>query len=122
MATMLAAGLPVTRSLEVTAGVINNYLFSDSVRRVRQGVEQGRDLAGCMAADSTFPRLLTEMTGVGERSGNMEQTLTVIGDYFDNEVSVTTQRLLSLMALAVITVILLLAVYLPMFTMYGSIA
>ena len=128
MATMLAAGLPVTRSLEVTAGVINNYLFSDSVRRVRQGVEQGRDLAGCMAADPTFPRLLTEMTGVGERSGNMEQTLTVIGDYFDNEVSVTTQRLLSLMepvitiALAVITVILLLAVYLPMFTMYGSIA
>lgn len=68
-----------------------------------------------MAADPTFPRLLTEMTGVGERSGNMEQTLTVIGDYFDNEVSVTTQRLLSLMepvitiALAVITVILLLA-------------
>ena len=128
MATMLAAGLPVTRSLEVTAGVINNYLFSDSVRRVRQGVEQGRDLAGCMAADPTFPRLLTEMTGVGERSGNLEQTLTVIGDYFDNEVSVTTQRLLSLMepvitiALAVITVILLLAVYLPMFTMYGSIA
>ena len=128
MATMLAAGLPVTRSLEVTAGVISNYLFSDSVRRVRQGVEQGRDLAGCMAADPTFPRLLTEMTGVGERSGNMEQTLTVIGDYFDNEVSVTTQRLLSLMepvitiALAVITVILLLAVYLPMFTMYGSIA
>ena len=50
-----------------------------------------------MAADPTFPRLLTEMTGVGERSGNMEQTLTVIGDYFDNEVSVTTQRLLSLM-------------------------
>lgn len=41
MATMLAAGLPVTRSLEVTAGVINNYLFSDSVRRVRQGVEPG---------------------------------------------------------------------------------
>lgn len=90
--------------------------------------ELGSDLAGCMAADPTFPRLLTEMTGVGERSGNMEQTLTVIGDYFDNEVSVTTQRLLSLMepvitiALAVITVILLLAVYLPMFTMYGSIA
>ena len=55
-------------------------------------------------------------------------TDAVIGDYFDNEVSVTTQRLLSLMepvitiALAVITVILLLAVYLPMFTMYGSIA
>lgn len=127
MATMLTAGLPVTRSLEVTAGVVSNDLFADAVRRVRQGVEQGRDLADCMLADPTFPRLLTEMTGVGERSGNLEQTLTVIGDYFDNEVSVMTQRLLSLLepaitiALAIITVILLLAVYLPMFTMYGSI-
>lgn len=128
MATMLAAGLPVTRALEVTSGVVSNALFADSVRRVRQGVEQGRALADCMLTDPTFPRLLTEMTGVGERSGNLEQTLTVIGDYFDNEVSVTTQRLLSLLepvitiALAVITVILLLAVYLPMFTMYGGIA
>lgn len=127
MATMLTAGLPVTRSLEVTAGVVSNDLFADAVRRVRQGVEQGRDLADCMLADPTFPRLLTEMTGVGERSGNLEQTLTVIGDYFDNEVSVMTQRLLSLLepaitiALAIITVVLLLAVYLPMFTMYGSI-
>lgn len=118
MATMLAAGLPVTRSLEVTAGVINNYLFSDSVRRVRQGVEQGRDLAGCMAADPTFPRLLTEMTGVGERSGNMEQTLTVIGDYFDNEVSVTTQRLLSLMEMLIVVAIIavLIAIAIPTFT------
>ena len=65
MATMLTAGLPVTRALEVTSGVVSNYLFADAVRRVRQGVEQGR-------------------------------------------------------ALAVITVVLLLAVYLPMFTMYGS--
>ena len=127
MATMLTAGLPVTRSLEVTAGVVSNDLFADAVRRVRQGVEQGRDLADCMLADPTFPRLLTEMTGVGERSGNLEQTLTVIGDYFDNEVGVMTQRLLSLLepaitiSLAIITVVLLLAVYLPMFTMYGSI-
>ena len=126
MATMLTAGLPVTRALEVTSGVVSNYLFADAVRRVRQGVEQGRALADCMLTDPAFPRLLTEMTGVGERSGNLEQTLTVIGDYFDNEVSVTTQRLLSLLepaitiALAVITVVLLLAVYLPMFTMYGS--
>ena len=114
------------RALEVTSGVVSNYLFADAVRRVRQGVEQGRALADCMLTDPAFPRLLTEMTGVGERSGNLEQTLTVIGDYFDNEVSVTTRRLLSLLepaitiALAVITVILLLAVYLPMFTMYGS--
>lgn len=84
-------------------------------------------LVDCMNEIPYFPKLLTEMVGVGERSGNMEETLTVIGDYFDNEVSVFTQRLLSMLepaitiVLAVVTVILLLAVYLPMFTMYGSI-
>ena len=90
---------------------------SSSTSRTAQGVTVQR----CSVRPSR-----SSSRGVGERSGNLEQTLTVIGDYFDNEVSVTTQRLLSLLepaitiALAVITVILLLAVYLPMFTMYGS--
>ena len=127
MSTMLTAGLPITKALEVTANVADNYMFAVSIRKVRQGVEQGRSLADCMSEIPYFPKLLTEMVGVGERSGNMEETLTVIGDYFDNEVSVFTQRLLSMLepaitiVLAVVTVILLLAVYLPMFTMYGSI-
>ena len=127
MHSLLTAGLPITKALEVTANVADNYMFAVSIRKVRQGVEQGRSLVDCMNEIPYFPKLLTEMVGVGERSGNMEETLTVIGDYFDNEVSVFTQRLLSMLepaitiVLAVVTVILLLAVYLPMFTMYGSI-
>ena len=128
MSTMLTAGLPIVKALDVTAGVITNAAVSEAVRRVKSGVEQGRGVAACMEKEHVFPQMLTEMTGVGERAGSMEQTLNVIAEYFDNEVSVKTQRLLSLLepaitiALAVITVILLLAVYLPMFSMYGSIA
>lgn len=128
MSTMLTAGLPIVKALDVTAGVISNAAVSEAVRRVKSGVEQGRGVAACMEKERVFPQMLTEMTGVGERAGSMEQTLNVIAEYFDNEVSVKTQRLLSLLepaitiALAVITVVLLLAVYLPMFTMYGSIA
>ena len=128
MSTMLTAGLPIVKALDVTAGVISNAAVSEAVRRVKSGVEQGRGVAACMEKEHVFPQMLTEMTGVGERAGSMEQTLNVIAEYFDNEVSVKTQRLLSLLepaitiALAVITVILLLAVYLPMFSMYGSIA
>lgn len=126
MATMLTAGLPLTKCLEVTANVIANDALSESTRRVRQGVEQGKSLADCMARDPYFPQMLTEMTGVGENSGNLEGTLNVVSDYFTNEVELTTNRLLSLLepcitvALAVLTVILLLGVYLPMFSMYGS--
>ena len=127
MATLLAAGLPLPRALEVTANVVNNYTFSLAVRQVRQDVERGRPMTESMSAIDYFPPMLTEMVGVGERSGSLEETLDVIGDYYDNEVAVTTTRLLSVLepaitiCLAVLVVVLLLAVYLPMFTLYGGI-
>lgn len=126
MATLLAAGLPLPRALEVTANVVSNYTFSLAVRQVRQDVERGRPMTESMSAIDYFPPMLTEMVGVGERSGSLEETLDVIGDYYDNEVSVTTARLLAVLepaitiALAVLVVLLLLAVYLPMFTLYGG--
>ena len=127
MATMLAAGLPVPRALEVTGNVVSNYTFALCVHQVRQKVERGRTIADSMGEIEYFPQMLTEMVGVGERSGSLEETLDVIGGYYDNEVEVTTARLLSVLepaitiALAVLVVILLLAVYLPMFTLYGGI-
>ena len=101
--------------------------YAEAIRTARQRVEQGKSLSEAMQESPYFPKLLTEMTGVGEQSGNMEQTLTVVSDYFTNEVSLATDRLLAVMepaitiALAVVTVILLLGVYLPMFSLYGSI-
>lgn len=127
MATMLSAGLQTNRALDVTGGIITNSVFSDGVRRVRQSVEQGGGIAAGMAAQGCFPDILTQMTGVGEEGGTLTETLEVVGDYYNNEVELSTNRLLSLMepvitiALAVLTVFLLLGVYLPMFSMYGSI-
>lgn len=127
MATMLSAGLPIVRSLEVTSNVAGNYAFGLAINAVKDGVEQGKPVSECMAQSPYFPKMLTEMTGVGESSGSMEETLDVIGDYFTNEVDLATAKLLQLMepaitaGLAVVTVILLMAVYLPIFSIYGSI-
>ena len=127
MSTMLAAGLSVPRALDVTGQVVGNYVFALAVSEVKQGVERGRGIAESMNGVEYFPRMLTEMVGVGERSGSLEKTLDVIGAYFDSEVETATSRLLSLLepvitiVLAAVVVVLLLAVYLPMFTLYGSI-
>ena len=67
------------RALEVTANVVSNYTFSLAVRQVRQDVERGRPMAESMAGIECFPAMLTEMVGVGERSGALEETLDVIG-------------------------------------------
>ena len=126
MSTMLAAGLNVPRALDVTSQVESNYVFALGVRKVKEGVERGRGIAESMADVEYFPKMLTEMVGVGERSGSLVETLDVIGNYFDNEVETSTARLLSILepaitiVLAVMVVVLLLAVYLPMFNMYGG--
>lgn len=127
MATMLGAGLSLPEALDATAAVIPNYSFSAAVRAVRDGVLQGRKLTDCMTAEACFPPLLTEMAAVGESTGALEDTLRVIANYFGGEVERATAKLLSLMepvitvALAAMTVVLLLAVYLPMFSLYDSI-
>mgnify|MGYP004546831381 FL=1 len=127
MSTMIAAGMPITKALDITSSVVTNYTFSLAVRKVKEGVERGRSLTVCMSEINCFSGMLTEMTGVGERSGLMEDTFDVVGDYFSNEVEVYSQRLLSILepaitiSLAVIAVLLLLCVYAPMFTMYGAI-
>ncbi len=127
MATMLAAGLPITNALEVTAAVVPNFVFGEGVRKVLQSVQQGKGVAAAMGQVEYFPKMLTEMTGVGEQAGSLEETLTVVGDYYNNEVQLASERLLSVLEptitviLAVITVVLLLAVYLPLFTLTGSI-
>ena len=110
---MLTAGLPVPRALDVTGNVISNYTFALAVQEVKQKVERGRTISE-HGADRVLPKMLTEMVGVGEQSGSLEETLDVIGEYFDNEVEVTTARLLSVLepiitiALAVIVVVVLL--------------
>lgn len=127
MSTMIAAGMPITKALDITSSVVTNYTFSLAVRKVKEGVERGRSLTVCMSEINCFSGMLTEMTGVGERSGSMEDTFDIVGDYFSNEVEVYSQRLLSILepaitiSLAVIAVLLLLCVYAPMFTMYGAI-
>ena len=126
MATMLASGLPVQTVLGIVSQISDNYVFSLGVRKVKEGVERGRSIADSMEGVECFPKMLTEMVAVGERSGSLEETLDVIGDYFDHEAATMTERLLAVLepviiiVLAAVTVILLLAVYLPMFSMYGG--
>ena len=72
MATTLAAGLPVPKALDVVSQVIGNYVFSVGVREVKQSVERGRTISESMEEIEYFPKMLTEMVGVGERSGSLE--------------------------------------------------
>lgn len=127
MSAMVAAGIPILRSVGVAGRAMGNYAMSRGIQQTAAGLEAGRRLADCMKECEYLPPLLVEMTAVGEETGALEHTLEVIGDYYDNETDVATARALSLLeptliiVLAVFVLLVLLAVYVPIFSMYGAI-
>lgn len=126
LSAMLASGLPMTQALTIAGEVSGNYIFTLSAKKVREGIERGHTIAESMADVTCFPPMLSEMIGVGENSGSLVETLDVVGDFFTSEVENYTKKMISIMepaitiGLALIVMVLLLAVYLPMFSMYGS--
>jgi type IV pilus assembly protein PilC len=90
-------------------------------------IEEGRSLGSALRTCQYIPGLLKEMTGVGEETGSLENTLDVIGAYYDNETEIKSAKALALMEpiiiciLAVVVVFILLSVYLPIFSLYGGI-
>lgn len=127
MSTLLAAGMPILQAIEASGKTMTNLCLVEEILGVLPGVEGGRSLGECMGYTKELPRMLVQMTAVGEATGSMESTLQVLAEYYDNEVEVRTKRALSLLeptiivALAIFVVFILMAVYLPMFSMYTAV-
>lgn len=127
MSAMLAAGMPILQSIEVSARVMTSRVMAREVEDTMTGVEGGHSLGSCMAAAKELPPMLVQMTAVGESAGALETTLSVLADYYDNEVSVRTDRALALIepiiicVMAVVVILILLSVYMPLFSLYEGI-
>lgn len=127
MAVMMEAGLSVVKAVEVTAKSISNYWMASALASIQPDLEAGKTLAESLSKTKAYPDLVCEMTGVGEQTGSLDGTLSVLSEYYDNEVETATARSLSIMEpvliviLAVIVCLILLAVYLPVFNIYGGI-
>lgn len=127
MSMMISAGMPILKCIDTAGKSIGNYVMRRDILASASGVEEGRSLGACLAKSKYLPPMLVEMTAMGESTGTLETTLTAVGSFYDNEVDVSTKKALSVLepaiicVLAVFVVVILFSVYLPMFSMYGSV-
>ena len=127
LATMLSSGLPLVQAMRITSATSSNLLIMEDMENACTGVLEGQTLTHGLKKSPWLPNLLLEMVAVGEQTGNMEETLSVVSEYYNQEVDVAVKRALDLlnpaitMCLAAIVVFILLSVYLPLFSMYGSV-
>ena len=122
--TLLAAGVPMIDCLDIVSRIVNNIHYSMAIQNAREEVMKGIPLSEPLRDAGIFPPMVYHMTGIGEETGNIEQMLNKLADYYDEEVEITTQTILAAMEpliivfMAVVVGSLVIASILPIAAMY----
>lgn len=126
MSTLLTAGIPLIRAVEIVGRVLDNRYIGRELGAVVPFLEEGRRLGEQLRGGGLFPSMLCEMTAMGEDTGSLEETLDTVGEYYDAETETASNRALSMLQPAITLVmgffigIIVIGLYLPMFTMYNG--
>ncbi|MBQ7065626.1 MAG: type II secretion system F family protein [Lachnospiraceae bacterium] len=124
LSTMLAAGIPMPEAVEITAGTINNLYYKEALMNAKTDVMQGVPLSQPLERSGLFPPMVYHMTRIGEETGNIEEMLDRLADYYEEEVEVATQSLMAalepmlIILMAGVCGVILGAVMAPMAAMY----
>ncbi len=126
LATLLAAGIPMTDALALTSSITNNLVFQNALHKIQEQIKIGESLHNAFKNTLIFPNTVLQMIDVGEQSGAMESMLNNIAnlyedelDYFINNLSQLMEPIIMLI-LGTIVGVFVLALYLPIFKL-GSV-
>jgi general secretion pathway protein F len=128
LATLLAGGLPIVRSLETAKDVADNTVLGRAIDAARESITEGATLAAPLRNSGEFPPMVTHMIGVGERSGQLESMLSKIADTYEEQVETTVTRLTALLEpmlillMVGIVVVIILATLVPLLQVTSSIS
>lgn len=123
LATLFGAGVNILNALEVVERVVGNAVLADVVRKARLQVGTGHTVSGALKESKEFPSMVVRMVTIGETTGNLEETLGKVSEYYDREVPLTVKRLFTalegaiIVFLGVIVLFVVLSIILPMLSL-----
>ncbi len=127
LSTLMASGMPLIDSINICAKVLDNVLYKDALAETSRQVERGVSLTTPLEKSGLFPSMVIHMISIGEETGSMEEMLTNVADYYDEEVEMTTQQATALMEpiiivmMALVVCALIAVIYGPMVQLYSDI-
>jgi len=127
LATLLAGGIPLVSSMEVSVNAVGNLYLRSQLAPTIASVREGKALASSLDSTGAAPDILVDMVEVGEATGSLDTMLSDVSDFLDEEVETRLQRILSLLEpvmlvlMGIIVSTLLISVYLPIFSLLGSV-
>lgn len=120
--TLVSAGVPILSALDIVAGTAGNEVVAKAVQKARDAIKEGETIARPLSESKVFPSMLVQMIAVGEETGALDAMLNKIADFYDEEVSSAVDGLTSLIeplmmaTLGVVVGGMVIALYLPMFS------
>lgn len=128
LSTLLRAGVPMIEALDITGNSMGgNILFQRAVRQARDQVANGVALSKPLKMSGLFPPMVVHMVSIGEETGNLEDMLVNVADYYEEEVAEATEQMMAVMepliivVLALIVGVIIMAILQPMLTLYDAV-
>jgi type IV pilus assembly protein PilC len=127
LGTLVSSGVSILEGLEITAKTAGNRVIHDAVMGSRASIAGGETIAGPLKESGVFPPMVVQMINVGEQTGGLDEMLTKIADFYDEEVDAAVEALLSAMEPIMIVVLgvvvggMIVAMYLPIFDMINAV-
>lgn len=128
MSSMLTSGVNLLEALSICAASSGNKTIEVFILSVRSGLEKGASFSDTLAQGTLFPEMVISMVTVGESTGALDDMLTKVSDFYEEEVDLAVQTLLSMIEPIMIVIIgglvgfIVIAMYMPVFEMAGGIA
>jgi type IV pilus assembly protein PilC len=127
MAAMLAGGMPLVDSIKISSGTLANQILKRRLEDVTSNLEEGGSFAESLSMVETFPNMAVRMIDAGESGGALEQVLNDIADFYDNDVDEKLSIMTSaiepalMIFMGLLIGLIVLALYLPIFQLAGTI-
>jgi type IV pilus assembly protein PilC len=125
--TLISAGVPMMRSLEIVGETSGNTVISQAVDSARTSIREGQKISHPLAQSGLFPAMVTHMIDVGEETGRLSEMLSKVSDFYDKEVENAVKALTSLIEPALIVVLggivgfIAISIMAPIFKLVSSI-
>jgi type IV pilus assembly protein PilC len=126
LSTLLASGVPILDGLDITARTAGNAIIEDAIQTTRAGIERGETVSGPLKDTNVFPSMVVQMINVGETTGALDNMLSKIADFYEEEVDTAVAGLLTLLEpimiafLGVVVGGIVIAMYLPIFDLISK--
>ncbi|MGM9521958.1 MAG: type II secretion system F family protein [Oscillospiraceae bacterium] len=126
LSTLLGSGIPLIEALDIVSQTMGNVFFREALEDAKDDVAMGDPLSDSIERCGLFPPLVHHMIRIGEETGDIEEMLAKLAEYYEEEVELTTQQVMAavepliIIVLALIVGIIVGAVMLPMMSMYSA--